>query len=375
MGPMGKGLALVCAVLLAPGSTIAYGAGEQSLEREVVHAEQVGKAAPGKGNWVAVPIPVSNPTVGTGLQGVLMYLHPKKPGNEQAPNTTSGIATMYTDTHSWLVGGFHDASWANDQYRFTGIAGYGHFNLSYYGVGNNPALAKHPLAYSFSAALARAQLQVRVPGTRHWFVGAHYLFADGDVVFETGQLMPGLPDARGSVRIGGLGLLTTYDSRNNNYYPTRGEYFQARWTDYGQTWGSDFSYRKLRIFFNHYQPLGARTVLALRADLQTSTVAPFFDLPYLDLRGYSRDRYRDRNTLSVHAEGRYKFRPRWGVVGFAEAGWYGKRLADLRDNPTIVSYGMGLRWQVTKDKALNLGLDLAFTNDGNVLLVEVGEKF
>ena len=106
------------------------------------------------------------------------------------------------------------------------------------------------------------------------------------------------------------------------------------------------------------------------------TREPFivFDLPFLDMRGFSRDRYRDKKTLSLHAEGRYKFRSRWGVIAFVETGWFGKDLEDAGNNRRITSYGTGLRWQVTADKSLNLGLDLAVSTDDNSIYIQIGEK-
>jgi hypothetical protein len=115
---------------------------------------------------------------------------------------------------------------------------------------------------------------------------------------------------------------------------------------------------------NHYQPIFDKTVLALRCNFQASEGdVPFFDLPYLDIRGVSRSRYVDEFTLSVHAEGRYKFLPRWGVIAFVEAGWFGEDIGSLVSGRTIVSYGGGLRWQVTKEKKLNLGIDFANSTD------------
>ena len=102
---------------------------------------------------------------------------------------------------------------------------------------------------------------------------------------------------------------------------------------------------------------------------------PFFDLPYLDVRGISRSRYQDEFTLSAHAEGRYKFLPRWGVIVFVETGWFGDDIGHLFSGRNIVSYGGGLRWQVTKDKRLNIGLDYAISTDDQALFIQIGEKF
>ncbi len=332
----------------------AHAGPEDNIDEYIEDAHQGANAVPAKGNLVAVPIPVSNPTVGTGLQAVLMYLHPKRLDDSRSPNANSGLAGMYTDTNSWLAGIFHDNYWAEDKYRFTGFLGWGEFNLAYYGIGDDSILRDNPIDYELTVFSFMPQFQRRIPSTENWFGGVHYLYIDSDNRFKTSQLIPGLPDVQGRIRSAGLGLLTTYDSRDNNYYPTQGQWFQAKWTNYGEHWGGDQGYNKFTGFINHYQPVGSQAVLALRGNIQASEGdTPFFDLPFLNLRGVSRSRYQDQFTLSMHAEGRYKFRPRWGTVAFVEAGWFGDDFGNLSSSRTIVSYGGGVRWQVTKEKDLN----------------------
>ncbi len=91
------------------GGTV-YGSPQDYIDENKEDALQGAELIPAKGNFVAVPIPISNPTVGTGLQAALLYLHPKK--DTQPQNSTSGIVGMYTDSNSWLAGIFHDGYWA-----------------------------------------------------------------------------------------------------------------------------------------------------------------------------------------------------------------------------------------------------------------------
>ena len=75
-------------------------AGPEQTSQEILEQSDKATAMHEKeGSWLPVPIPVSNPTIGTGLQVVLLYLHPKS--NETSPNATSGLAAMYTDTRSY----------------------------------------------------------------------------------------------------------------------------------------------------------------------------------------------------------------------------------------------------------------------------------
>jgi hypothetical protein len=120
--------------ILVLSSTYAFSATEE-VEELVRTAKEGAAVQKKKGQWVPVPIPMSNPTVGTGLQFVLMYLHgDKKPG---MPNRTSGLAGMYTDNDSWFTGGFHDGYLSTGDIRIQAYGGYGNLNLKYYGVGGD----------------------------------------------------------------------------------------------------------------------------------------------------------------------------------------------------------------------------------------------
>lgn len=325
-----------------------------------------------KGQWVPVPIPVANPTVGNGLQAVLMYLHPKKTDTKH--NTTSGIAGLYTDTESWFVGAFHDDYLAGDKYRYSIFMGTGEFNLDYYGIGNG--LGDRSVSYQFNMQVFAPKFQFRIANLKNWFTGVHYIYLDSDSIFRLSELDPNLSDLEISVKTAGLGLLLTYDSRDDNYYPTSGQWFETKLTDYRDTWGGKDSYQKTTTFINHYQPVTNDLVIALRANLQTSDGdTPFFDLPTLKMRGFSSDRYRDQHTISLHSEARYKFLPRWGVTGFYEVGWFNNNSSDLFDDDMIKSIGAGLRWQVTKEQGMNLGVDVAYSSGDYTVYVQVGEGF
>lgn len=372
MRPLTRLIAALCCVQAFHAQAGVEGTIDENIQEAQQDASAQGKA----GSWVPVPIPMSNPTIGTGLQGVLLYLHPNKTGEADVPNATSGLVGMYTDNQSWAAGAFHDGNWGGDLYRYRVFMGIGEFNLKFYGIGDDPLLADRPVKYGMQAWGLGGQVQRRLPATENWYAGLSYLYTDSEVSFKLSSLAPGLPDVSRPFRNAGLGLIATYDSRDDNYYAHQGQMFRLTLTDYGKTWGGDYEYTKLQSFYNRYLPLRADTTLALRANLQSSHGdTPFFDLPYLNMRGFSRDRYRDDHSLSLHAEVRHKFMPRWGAVAFVEAGWIADEIDHLMQNDVVTSYGGGLRWQATADKAMHLGVDLAFSGDDSVLYIRVGEMF
>lgn len=365
---------LLCILFMTGAITNVYAGFEGRSEQIFEQLRQAGNMTSEPGVWVPVPIPVSNPTVGTGLQAVLMYLYPKE--NEQTPNATSGVAAMYTDSESWFIGGFHDDNFSNDQYRLNVIAGYGVFNIDFYGIGETPFPDGVSLPYEFKGAMASLKFLSRLPGTENWYGGVQYLYLDSRITFESSAISPLLPDVTGNFRTAALGGLLTYDSRDDNYYPTQGQHSEFKYMEFGETWGGDFEYNKFIGYYNAYIPIEEKLTLAVSTRVETSTGdTPFFNLAYLDMRGFARGRYQDQHSLSLHAEGRYKFAPRWGMIAFYETGWISDNFSQITSGRKVASTGAGLRWQVTKDKTMNLGLDVAFSTDDQAIYVQIGESY
>lgn len=327
-----------------------------------------------EGTWLPVPIPVLNPTVGSGLQAALLYMHPRKSEDTAVPNATSAIIGMYTDTHSWFAGGFHDGNWKEDLFRFRIIAGTGNFNLKYYGSGNYPIFTDNPVPYNITGDTLLTQLLRRIPGTRGWYLGMRYMYINSNVVFDFG--LPLLPPISVDMTTSSLGLMMTYDNRDNSYYPTSGSFSEVYWMSDRSNWGSDFEFDKLDAHYNKYFPLTGKDTLVMRAALASAAGnVPFYLLPTLKMRGFPSGRYSDNVSLSGHVVWRRKFRPRWGFVLFSEAGRVADSISTLYQSGTITSVGGGLRWQVSADRKLNLGVDVGFSSGEYAIYVKVGEQF
>jgi len=341
-------------------------------------AEAEARPAPAmqKGSWVIVPIPVANPTLGNGLQVAALYLHPKAADDADAHSNTSGVGGMATDNGARLFGVFHDGSYADDRFRVSGFVGSGKFELKFFGIGNVTLDSDHALPYRIEGLIGQVRAAMRVPGTQDWFAGLSLLYIDATVTVETSQLLPPLPDVPLNFRNTGIGPYMQYDSRDSNYYPRSGQYFRGTWMKFASEGGLHDSFDKGDAFYNAYLPMRPTSVLALRTRLQTSSgETPFFQLPTLDMRGFSRDRYRDNYSMSLTAEWREKLAARWGAIGFVEAGRVASSFGDLGSARTITSYGGGVRWRPSADKDLNLGIDFAISTDDRAVFIQIGEKF
>lgn len=171
-----------------------------------------------------------------------------------------------------------------------------------------------------------------------------------------------------------LGLvIDTRDAGN----PRRGGLYQAQVRRFDDRQGGGYSFTDTRVELQQFIPFWnlsrvlALRVLAQRADGLDQGRVPFYLMPTLggarSLRGYDRQRFRDRSLLLLSAEYRYELNPFLMAAVFYDAGqvapeWTDFRLKDLRDN-----YGIGFR--VGSSNAVALRADVAFGGEDPVRLI------
>ena len=66
------------AAVLGGSCGVAMAQAEQNAEERFDEARANPTPVGRQGNWIIVPIPVANPTIGNGLQLAALYLHPRR---------------------------------------------------------------------------------------------------------------------------------------------------------------------------------------------------------------------------------------------------------------------------------------------------------
>lgn len=360
-------------MLSLPGQVFAAEVFDENTEN-IQEAADVGSSLR-KAGFVPVPLPIADPTVGTGLGVVGLYMHPQREHDTVSPTTVSGLAGFYTDTDSWMVGGFHDHAWAQDRYRARGVLGYGEFNLQFFGIGEDSILANHPLDYGLDFLAFVPRFLVRAWDSK-WFLGGEYFLLDTNTHFDFSQFLPPLPSIDVRSRIAALGFVADHDTRNEKFFPSKGHFFEGVLSRYDEAVGSDFEYNKTKLEYNSYHSLSDTFVLAwqMKANFSDGRV-PFYDLPYLDLRGFPRGRFTDELAASTQVEGRWMFRQRWGAVVFLGTGKVAPSFDEFDNARFIPSYGFGGRYVVKPDQKLNIGLDFGFSDGESAYYIQIGEEF
>lgn len=350
---------------------------EQAEERP---AEKPAK----KSQLLVVPIPMSNPALGTGLTIAAVEFY--NPNGSKNPWIT-GAGVGYTSTKSWGGGVFHSMSLADDAVRVLGFAGYGDARLKFYGIGPDAGSQGTSVQIEDKALIGMLDGQWRPINhglLSHVYVGARYMYLGIDsTVMVPHPFRPDLSPSPLELKsdISSIGPSFTFDSRNNSLNPRKGVYVTGTWLFGAKFLGSDFEHHKLQFGANAYFPLAKNTVVGVRKQLcGVSGKAPFYDLCMFgqqgDLRGYETGRYRDGASWALQAEVRQHLFWRLGMVAFAGVGGIANSTSDIMKHSTVLtSGGAGLRFLASKSNNVNLRLDAAYGKDGFAFYFGIGESF
>jgi hypothetical protein len=330
-----------------------------------------------KTNYVVLPVPQSNPALGSGLTLVGLALY--NPNESERPWAT-GVALMKAgDSNAIAV--VQQANLMQNRLRLTGGLVHADLDLRFYGIG--AAAGERGVSIPLEQAGTGGMLQALYQVGDHWFAGLRYQNMHLKSSVDLSQL-PRLgaivPEADLQRRTASLGPAVEYDSRDDAFYPTDGTYAKANLNFFSSSFGSDVSFRQVSVAWNRYWQTNTNTVVAARVSgCVVGGEVPFTDLCMYgknnDLRGYSTGQYRDRAMIAAQAEMRWRFSHRWGAVAFAGAGSIGPSFSDLLSEKVLPSIGVGLRWQASKDYKVNVSVDVAVTKEDHAVYVYVGEAF
>lgn len=325
-------------------------------------------------NMVIVPVPMSSPTFGSGLILGGAYFYPQTDQQKQKqPASFTGAAAAYTDNKSWFAGVMQQNYWAEDKWRFTGVAGLVDFKLTLVEP-TTEGSEKGELDWLVTGGLAEASIARRLGG--RWFLGlsARYLDIEQDLDLSADDSGFNLGS---TVTSPGIGLSLNYDARDLPMNAYEGRLFEIKTVFADQTQRDAGSYQSYFARFRSYHPLKKNLVLAFDVKgCKKSGQIPLWDTCRLNLRGFPITDYLSKESISIQAEARWRFYKRWGLVAFAGGGRVDDSLGSHGEDKTIPSYGVGLRFMVLESQRINIRVDYARTdNDSDAWYLGVTEAF
>ena len=340
-----------------------------------------------KSGWLAFPFVSYAPETewAFGAAGLFYF---RTPSNNFVDSRASNIITaaQYTTKKQIMVELDYDLYFLNDDYRFYGYISYNKFPSSFFGVGNFTKKEDEEVytpKYFFIKNTFIKRLIAKNKGGL--YVGLHQEFrydkiteSEPDGIINTTQLN----GSKGG-NVSGLGVNAIYDTRDNTFSSSEGEYVEAQLSFFTKYFFSDFNFNHLFFDLRKYKSLSIfnlQTVLAMQFSASfTSGEVPFYVLPTFggsyNMRGNYQGRYRDNNSYFL--QGEYRFPVYWiiGMTAFAGVAQVAKEISDYSLNGLKVAYGFGIRLNVIPDEKIFLRADFGFSNEGSQIYLGFGEAF
>lgn len=325
-----------------------------------------------------LPIPLSNPTLGTGLAIAIVRIY--EPENAGKPWVT-GAGAMYTSNDDRALAAFHNMSLDHDRFRFSALGGYASLPLRFYGVGAEAG--DRGIAINIQQDVLGGRFEGLARVGKDFYAGVRLRLQNVKTRIRTDpdETLPiEIPTVELESTIVSLGPSIILDRTDAPFNPRNGLLVEAHWMVGLPFLGSDFNYSAVAASANVYRALNDQTALAGRISIcAAGQDAPYYDLCNYgqsnDLRGYLNGQYRDHASWAAQVELRQRLWGRIGGVAFAGIGGIAPSLGRVGDSTLLPAGGVGLRYQLSKQYGINARVDVAFGKNSHAIYFAVGEAF
>lgn len=326
-----------------------------------------------------LPIPIVNPTVGSGLAVAGIYTFPSPGGRTGTPRSTLALVAGYADSKSYITGVGGTIHLSDDRFRISGLGGYARANLDYFGLTGVGISPGDSVALSGKGYILNLSGQMRLAPSVYAGVSVNLLNA----TITSDMPVAELGGSNLSYRHFGIGPVVKYDSRDNSWWPTKGvqisikdTFMTAHFDQTGNGGTTRKKFSNLEFKSSAYFALQNNLVIAgnVRAS-QASDGAPFFMQPSISVRGFPSGKYYEPFVLEGQAELRWFPMKRIGLVAFGGGGVIAAGLDGIDDGTSAFGYGAGVRYRLSEVDRMNIGMDIAFGGGGSAVYFRLGEAF
>jgi hypothetical protein len=321
------------------------------------------------GGFIPVPIIITEPALGGFGGGIVPVFLKRKPPyvdtikgkvvhTPVAPDITGGMA-IYTANNSWITGAFRSGTLVKSRIKYLAALGFANINMSYYRT--VPALGEKEFKFNFRTVLTKLQATKRI-GFSHWYAGFSYLFVKEDMKYVSDPVLP--PDFAKPIEyasiISQLGAVIELDNRDNIFTPDNGAKVHFDVKASSNVIGSDYNFWRINYYTYGYKKISKKLIGGFRLDGQQALGdAPFFLLPYIDMRGIPANRYQGNADILTEAEARWDFYKRWSIMLYGGTGKAFNDWSDFGSSQWVYSVGSGFRYLLARKFKLRVGIDVA----------------
>ena len=346
---------------------------------EVPNPDAAPVKTPKPAEWMLVPIPNYNPTLGFMVNVTAAYLFPM---DAASPSSSIAGIGMYSTNNSWVFGTATRLFLGEDHYRVTALLVGGHINWDFYGVGNEAA--DRGLFVPISQYMVGGRLESLFRIAQGLYLGPRWTLFHMNATADLSQVefppeaVP--PNTELKSWFSSPGIKFQWDTRDSVFFPRRGQLMELAFDAHLKALGDSFDYLQGKFSWNQYLGLTPRQVLAFREMVSfVAGSAPFYSLPRLgqgsDIRGFRAGEYQDNILLAAQAEYRLQILAWLGAVAFLGVGEVEPDLGSLSFRDLLLAGGVGARVTVAKANHVNARADVAFSKQGVSFYFAVGEAF
>ncbi|SDW19996.1 hypothetical protein SAMN05444336_101391 [Albimonas donghaensis] len=323
-----------------------------------------------RGGFIPVPVVITEPAVDGGL-GLVGYFVKPPPEGAHRPPERSILAGAVTGNGSTGIGALHSGSVFGGDLLYSAAAAHGLAILDLYPGGRDVSLA-----YDNVITYLGGRAHYRIPDTG-FSAGPTVAWRSNDVALDTSGRFPRPDPFLGrTTDLLGLGGALHYDDRDNPLTPKNGLNVIAEALLYDESLASDADFSSLSLVAAGFRTEGAWTYAGIASAGTTFGDAPFFMEPGVTLRGVPFNRYTGDRVISLEGELRRRIAPRWAAVAFAGVGHAHSSGSILSGaDSTVVAGGVGVRFEVARKLGLDMGVDLAFGEDGATVYLQFGHAW
>jgi hypothetical protein len=318
--------------------------------------------------FVPVPYFITEPALGNfGVALIPVFIKKRPPYLDSikgkwvktpvAPDVTGGMG-LYTLNETWGVAGFRMGTLVKSRIKYRVGGAYMNINMSFFKTFKQ--LGEKEMKFNFKTVPIFLQAIKRIRFS-NWYAGFKYLFLKTDVKYVGEKLLDSLArDLEQNRLVSQLGAIVELDNRDNIFTPDKGVKIHVDAACSDNVLGSDYDFWRLNYYMYAYQPLSKKLIGGLRVDGQQSFGdAPFYMLPYIDMRGIPAVRYQGKADILTEGELRWDFVTRWSTVFFGGLGKAFDDWSEFGSKDWIWSYGIGGRYQLARKFKLRVGIDIA----------------
>ena len=335
--------------------------------------------SPPRGTFIAVPIPISSPALGTGIIPAAGYIFPFSRKDKISAPSVIGGGGLITNNGSRAVVLAGQLYLKENRYRITAAYLRGNINYDVYGTGifeERTLPLKQTCQIFFGEFLRQVGWKI--------YVGPRFIAANSVIALNPSDEgnVPIPPDLGLQTHLNALGFKVFRETVLNRFYPTNGSSFKFTGDFFAGALGSTYSFQSYQAVFNKYWSLDKKQVLAYNAYLcGTGGDPPFYGNCIYgasnELRGYTAGRYFTSYMAATQLEYRVALPKRFGLVAFGGVGEIipGENQLLYGSQKFLPAAGGGVRFLLSKQYQVNLRVDYGIGRDGHTVGMSIGEAF